>query len=137
MAVLILLANLPLATSDPCVTSVYQRMLEDTVRSTAVKDLTLVGIQEAIHSTWGARFGHLPPKDQPKHGTFYLSKGKQPAQPKSQAQWNTAIKPKGPTPKHSEQQNTSNPSSSQLSNTTNPGSSKSKPLHRHAACKKT
>jgi len=54
MASLILLANLPLATSDPGTTSVYQRMLEDTIRNTTVSKLTLVGIQEAIHNTWAA-----------------------------------------------------------------------------------
>src|SRR6266700_4760131 len=108
-------------------------MHEDTVRTTTVKSLTLVSIQDAIRSTWAARFGHLPLKDQPKRGTFYLSKGKHPAQPKSQAQRNTAIKPKGPSPKHLEQQNTGNPSSSQPSNTTNPGSSKSKPPYHCAA----
>src|SRR6266446_213914 len=81
---------------------------------------------------WAAHFGHLPPKC----STFYLSKGKQPTQPKPQAQWNTAIEPKGLMLKHSEQQNTSNPSSSQPLNATNPGSSKSKPLHHRTAQKK-
>jgi len=110
MASLILLANLPLATSNVGNTSVYQGMLETIMKENTITDLKLADICAAIRTTWASRFGHLKPSERPKKGTFYYQepKGKGRADecpaPRPQAQRNTAIKDKGPAPKHSEQQ---------------------------------
>jgi len=110
MASLILLANLPLATSNVGNTSVYQGMLETIMKENTITDLKLADICTAICTTWASRFGHLKPSEQPRKGTFYYNepKGKGRADerptPCPQAQRNTAIKDKGPAPKHSEQQ---------------------------------
>jgi len=110
MASLILLSNLPLATSNVGNTSVYQGMLETIMKENTITDLKLADICAAIRTTWASHFGHLKPSEQPRKGTFYYNepKGKgrtdeHPA-PRPQAQRNTAIKDKGPAPKHSEQQ---------------------------------
>jgi len=110
MACLILLSNLPLATSNVGNTSVYQSMFETIMKETQVAHLLLDDVCAAIRNTWASRFGHFKPSERPKKGTFYYNepKGKGRADerppPRPQAQRNTAIKGKGPAPKHSEQQ---------------------------------
>jgi hypothetical protein len=108
MAALILLSNLPLATSYVGDVSIYQRMFEGIMKDTSVANLTLDDISDSIRSVWSARFGHLKTHEQPKRGTFYYcepkGKGRADQRPAPQAQRNTAIKDKGPAPKHSDQQ---------------------------------
>ena len=106
MACLILLSNLPLATANIGQTSIYQAMIEDYTRQNVVNSFKLSDVTEQIRTTWAARFGSLPTREQPKKGTFYVSdpKGKGPAVPKPpQAQRNTSIKDKGPAPRFSDQ----------------------------------
>jgi len=135
MACLILLSNLPLATANIGQTSLYQSFIEDYTHSNIVADFKLSEVTDGIRTTWAARFASLPPHQQPKKGTFYVSdaKGKGPAIPKPpQAQRNTSIKDKGPTPRFLEQQNTGGSSSSRLQNAPKPGSSRPKKTRRAA-----
>jgi len=71
MACLILLSNLPLATSNVGNTSVYQGMFETIMKETQIARLLLTDVTATIRTTWASRFGHLKPSERPKKGTFY------------------------------------------------------------------
>ncbi|KIJ98666.1 hypothetical protein K443DRAFT_9012, partial [Laccaria amethystina LaAM-08-1] len=98
MAAVILLSNLPL-TTNPGQESVYQRLLESTLKDEVITTLSLADLMQSIHDVWAARFGGIHPNQQPRRGTTY-DKGKAPAskpqqKQQTQVQRNTAIKGKG------------------------------------------
>jgi hypothetical protein len=98
MAAVILLSNLPL-TTNPGQESVYQRLLESTLKDEVITTLSLADLMQSIHDVWAARFGGIHPNQQPRRGTTY-DKGIAPAskpqqKQQTQVQRNTAIKGKG------------------------------------------
>jgi hypothetical protein len=108
MASVILLSNLPL-TTNPGQESVYQRLLESTLKDDVVTTLSLADLMQSIRDVWAARFGGIHPNQQPRRGTTY-DKGKAPAnklqqKQQTQIQRNTTLKGKGPNPQYSQQHN--------------------------------
>jgi len=116
LASIILISNLPM-TNNVGQESVYQRLVETMFKDESVTTFDLAKTVDLVRDVWAARFGGLPPSQQPCKGTTY-DKGKAPAnkpqqKQQTQVQRNTAIKGKGPNPQYSEQQSADSGSSQQ------------------------
>ena len=74
---------------------------------------------DEVAPQFAARFGLVSQRDRPKRGQMYSGNNRSNSNPQSgpkpQVQRNTAIKDKGPNPRHSEQQNAGGNSSTRLS----------------------
>jgi len=114
LASIILISNLP-TTNSVRQESIYRRLVETMFKDEIATSFDLAKTVDSVRDVWAARFGSLPPSQQPRKGTTY-NKGKAPAnkpqqKQQTQVQRNTAIKGKGPNPQYSEQQSTDSGSS--------------------------
>jgi len=136
LASIILISNLPM-TNNVGQESVYQRLVETMFKDETVATFDLAKTVDSVRDVWAARFGSLPPSQQPCKGTTY-DKGKalanKPQQKQqTQVQWNTAIKGKGPNPQYSEQQSADSGSSQQKKKWPFRCGGKGKGAHSHMA----
>jgi len=136
LASIILISNLPM-TNNVGQESVYQRLVETMFKDETVTTFDLAKTIDSVRDVWAARFGGLPPSQQPRKGTTY-DKGKalanKPQQKQqTQVQRNTAIKGKGPNPQYSEQQSADSGSSQQKKKWPFRRGGKGKGAHSHMA----
>jgi len=136
LASIILISNLP-TTNSVGQESIYQHLVETMFKDETATSFDLAKTIDSVHDVWAARFGSLPPSQQPHKGTTY-NKGKAPAnklqqKQQMQVQQNTAIKGKGPNPQYSEQQSTDSGSSQQKKKRPFRCRGKGKGAHSHMA----
>jgi len=136
LAAIILISNLP-TTNSVGQESIYQRLVETMFKDKTATTFDLAKTIDSVHDVWAARFGGLPPSQQPRKGTTY-DKGKalanKPQQKQqTQVQRNTAIKGKGLNPQYSEQQSADSGSSQQKKKRPFQRGGKGKGAHSHMA----
>ena len=136
LASIILISNLP-TTNSVGQESIYQRLVETMFKDETATSFDLAKTVDSVCDVWAARFGSLPPSQQPHKGTTY-DKGKAPAnkpqqKQQTQIQRNTAIKGKGPNPQYSEQQSADSSSSQQKKKWPFRCGGKGKGAHSHMA----
>jgi len=136
LASIILISNLP-TTNSVRQESIYQCLVETMFKDETATSFNLAKTVDSVRDIWAARFGSLPPSQQPCKGTMY-NKGKALAnklqqKQQTQVQRNTAIKGKGPNPQYSEQQSTDSGSSQQKKKWPFRCGGKGKGAHSHMA----